>query len=84
MAYAAALRTRNAAPKVLVRGRKCGIVRKNSTLWRFFCSGYSGPQAPRISALSAFSSNGCFASGVCTMRPVTRTLAPTPALASSL
>jgi hypothetical protein len=33
------LRTRNVALKRFVRGRRCWIVRRNSTLWRFFCSG---------------------------------------------
>ena len=36
---AAAERTRNVAENRLVRGRRCWIVRRNSTLWRFFCRG---------------------------------------------
>ena len=33
------LRTRNTAWKVLVRGRRWVMVRRNSRLWRFFCRG---------------------------------------------
>ena len=84
MAQAAVLRTRKAAAKVLVRGRRWGMVRRNSTVWRFFCSGYSGGQLPSSWTLSAFTSSGCFAPGVSTTRPVTRMLVPTPALATSL
>ncbi len=84
MAYAAALRTRKAAAKVLVRARRCGMVRRNSTLCRFFCSGYSGGQAWISSIESAFSSKGWRAAGVCTSLPRTTMLAPTPALAISL
>jgi len=36
---AAALRTRKTAPKVLVRGRRCAMVRRYSKPWRFFWSG---------------------------------------------
>ena len=39
IAAAATLRTLNTAENRLVRGLRCCIVRKNSTLWRFFCSG---------------------------------------------
>ena len=39
IARAAALRTRSTAPSVLVRGRRCAMVRRNSKLCRFFCSG---------------------------------------------
>ena len=36
MAWAATERTRNTAEKRLVRGRRCWMVRRYSTLWRFF------------------------------------------------
>ena len=39
MPWAATERTLNAALKVLVRGRRCWMVRRNSMLWRFFCRG---------------------------------------------
>ena len=84
MAYAATLRTRNAAENVFVRARRCGIVRKNSTVWRFFWSGYSGPHAPSTAMESALTSSGCFAPGVSTTRPVTHRLVPTPHFAMSL
>ena len=32
-------RTRSMAPYLLVRGRRCAMVRRNSSEWRFFCSG---------------------------------------------
>ncbi len=31
--------TRKVAENRLVRGRRCWMVRRNSTLWRFFCRG---------------------------------------------
>jgi len=59
-------------------------VRRNSTVCRFFCKGYSGPHAPRMAMALAFTSKGCFAPGVCTSVPSTFSDVPTPALATSL
>ena len=56
----------------------------SSMLIFFFCSGYSSAgQSPRISTLSAFSSKGCFACGVSTMRPTTRRLLYRPVWTTS-
>ena len=39
MDCAATERTRNTARNRFVRGRRCWMVRRNSFVWRFFCSG---------------------------------------------
>jgi len=44
-------------PRVLVRDRKCPIVRKNYKEWRFFYNGYvSGSTSPYTFSVDAFSS----------------------------
>ena len=46
MDTAEAMSTRKAAENRLVRGRRCWMVRRYSTLWRFFWRGYSGEEGP--------------------------------------
>ncbi len=77
MPKAAAERTRKAALNRLVRGRRWAMVRRNSTVWRFFCRGYSGEEAPSTTISEAWISKGCLASGVSNRVPVTRRAAPT-------
>ena len=84
MAKAATERTRKAAEKRLVRGRRWATVRRNSTPWRFFCRGYSGAEVPSTWMAVAFSSKGCLAWGVRTTVPWTTRAAPTFCLAISL
>ena len=60
------------------------MVRRYSTLIRFFCSGYSGPQGPSTVIWSALISKGCLAWGVSTSRPVTSKLVYRPLLAISV
>ena len=84
MAWAATLRTRKAAENRLVRGRRCWMVRRYSTVWRFFWRGYSGAEGPSTATEAAFTSRGCLASGVSTTVPVTDRAAPTFCPAISL
>ena len=84
MAWAATLRTRKVAENRLVRGRRCWIVRRYSTLWRFFCKGYSGAEGPSTVMEAAFTSRGCLAPGVRTTVPATVRAAPTFCPAISL
>ena len=53
------------------------MVRRYSTLWRFFWRGYSGAEGPSTAMEAAFTSKGCLASGVSTTVPVTMRAAPT-------
>ena len=56
MALAITLRKRKMALKVLVRTRRWGMVRRNSSVWRFFCRGYSPGQVPSTVTALAFTS----------------------------
>ena len=68
---------RKAALNRLVRGRRWAMVRRYSTVWRFFCRGYSGVEGPSTSMWVAWISKGCLASGVASRVPVTTRAAPT-------
>jgi hypothetical protein len=73
-------RTRATAPKVLVRGRRCATVRRNSMECALGWIGYvSGSSThPSTSTLSARTSTGCGRPGVATSSP--RTLTEQPAV----
>jgi hypothetical protein len=76
-AYKSTLRTRKTAPKVLERGRRWAISRKNSSVWPFFCSGYASASAPpRTSIRSARISTDWPLPWEARSVPTTRTEAP--------
>ena len=65
------------APKVLVRGRKWAIVRRNSKEWPFFCKGYVAASAmPCTVTAEAWISVACPLPGDGFISPVTLMLQP--------
>mmetsp|Transcript_18601 Transcript_18601/g.33170 ORF Transcript_18601/g.33170 Transcript_18601/m.33170 type:complete len:238 (+) Transcript_18601:1179-1892(+) len=83
VAKARAERTRATALMVLLRGRRWAISRRNSKVWRFFCSGYVESQPPTNSTVAAFSSIVCFPPTEATISPDAMMEAPVAKAPSS-
>ena len=77
VAWASSERTRETAPKRLLRGRRCAIERRNSSECFFFCRGYSSAgHAPTSSTDDALTSSTCPLPLEATTSPITETAAP--------